>query len=256
MFRCRQSRFPQGRAWLGALTAMTASVALFGAGSASAADVLDAHCGDPTNPVGSSFNSFPRVGQTFTALNTGQLTSATVSVNKTGQPPPSQPDAVFSMQIRPLVSGVPGRKRRASAIATESRAGSCPTDRFFQPSHRQLLIPRLGGCGPAVRLGGGKNGRRHLWRGDSSGSVCGRHVGNEPRPGLGPWLERRLGLRDSRQRRGAPTKTQPPPTQPNTTAPTGQRAAARFKKCKKRFPGKAKAKKRKKCKKKANLLPV
>ena len=52
-----------------------------------------------------------------------------------------------------------------------------------------------------------------------------------------------------------PPPTQPPPTQPNTTAPTGQRAAA-LKKCKKKFPGKAKAKKRKKCKKKANLLPV
>jgi hypothetical protein len=38
-------------------------------------------------------------------------------------------------------------------------------------------------------------------------------------------------------------------------APTGQRAAA-IKKCKKKYPGKAKAKKRKKCKKRANLLPV
>jgi hypothetical protein len=40
-----------------------------------------------------------------------------------------------------------------------------------------------------------------------------------------------------------------------TVAPTGQRAAA-LKKCKKKFRGKAKAKKRKKCKKRANLLPV
>jgi hypothetical protein len=38
-------------------------------------------------------------------------------------------------------------------------------------------------------------------------------------------------------------------------APTGQRAAA-IKKCKKKFPGKAKAKKRKKCIKKAKKLPV
>jgi hypothetical protein len=37
--------------------------------------------------------------------------------------------------------------------------------------------------------------------------------------------------------------------------PTGQRDA-QIKKCKKKFPGEAKAKKRKKCKKKANLLPV
>ena len=42
---------------------------------------------------------------------------------------------------------------------------------------------------------------------------------------------------------------------PSATGPTGRRAAA-LKKCKKKFPGKAKAKKRKKCKKKANLLPV
>jgi hypothetical protein len=38
-------------------------------------------------------------------------------------------------------------------------------------------------------------------------------------------------------------------------APTGQRAVA-IKKCKKKFPGKAKAKKRKKCKKRAKRLPV
>jgi hypothetical protein len=90
---------------------MTASVALFGTGSAAAADVLDAHCGDPTNPDGSSFNSIPRVGQTFTALNTGQLTSATVSVNKQSN------DSDFSMQIRPLVSRVPKSARRRSRRA-------------------------------------------------------------------------------------------------------------------------------------------
>lgn len=50
------------------------------------------------------------------------------------------------------------------------------------------------------------------------------------------------------------------PTNATTQGPcpataTGQRAAT-LKKCKKKFPGKAKAKKRKKCKKKANLLPV
>jgi hypothetical protein len=48
----------------------------------------------------------------------------------------------------------------------------------------------------------------------------------------------------------------PPSTAPVVTpAPTGQRAAAR-KKCKKKFPGKANAKKRKKCIKKAKKLPV
>ena len=39
------------------------------------------------------------------------------------------------------------------------------------------------------------------------------------------------------------------------SGPTGQRAAA-LKRCKKKFTGKAKAKKRKKCKRKAKLLPV
>ena len=47
-----------------------------------------------------------------------------------------------------------------------------------------------------------------------------------------------------------------PTTAPTTAAvPTGQRAAA-IKKCKKKFPGKAKAKKRKKCIKKAKKPPV
>jgi hypothetical protein len=139
VFPSRRFRFPHGKVWLGALTAMTASVGLFGAGSASAAEVLDAHCGDPTNPVGSSFPSIPRVGQTFTALNTGQLISATVSVNKSGLPPPAQPDAAFSMQIRPLdVSGVP-EESAASAIATE--AVPAPASAGFAPLTANFLSP-------------------------------------------------------------------------------------------------------------------
>ena len=248
MFRCRQSRFPQGRAWLGALTAMTASVALFGAGSASAADVLDAHCGDPTNPVGSSFNSIPRVGQTFTALNTGQLTSATVNVNKVGQPTPSQPDAVFSMQIRPVDrSGVP-EESAASAIATESvpapaLTGFRPlTANFSSPAsvvagqQYALVVERTAdvfGVGTAAVPCAGD-----MWV-TNPGLVW----------GLGPSADLAFAIRVNA------VEPKPPPTQPNTTAPTGQRAAA-LKKCKKKFPGKAKAKKRKKCKKKANLLPV
>jgi DNA-binding beta-propeller fold protein YncE len=47
----------------------------------------------------------------------------------------------------------------------------------------------------------------------------------------------------------------PPAPPPSGAAPTGQRAAA-LRKCKKKFPGKSKAKKRKKCKRKANLLPA
>lgn len=47
----------------------------------------------------------------------------------------------------------------------------------------------------------------------------------------------------------------PTPTPTPTTTTTGQRAAA-IKKCKKKFAGKAKAKKRKKCIKKAKKLPV
>jgi hypothetical protein len=49
------------------------------------------------------------------------------------------------------------------------------------------------------------------------------------------------------------TVTQTPVTQPTVTQPTGQRAAA-LKRCKKKFSHKAK--KRKKCRKKARLLPI
>lgn len=52
---------------------------------------------------------------------------------------------------------------------------------------------------------------------------------------------------------GGTCPSPPPPPPPTTT--TGQRAAA-VKKCKKKFKGKAKAKKRKKCLKKANKQPV
>jgi hypothetical protein len=51
-----------------------------------------------------------------------------------------------------------------------------------------------------------------------------------------------------------PVTPQVPATAPQVPA-TGQRAAA-LKKCKKKFPGKTKARKRKKCIKKAKKLPV
>ena len=74
--------------------------------------------------------------------------------------------------------------------------------------------------------------------------------------GTGPWFEGNPFADFEFKTYVAPPPPPPPPVvQPATTAPTGQRAAA-LKKCKKKFPGKAKAKKRKKCKKKANLLPV
>jgi hypothetical protein len=249
MFRCRQSRFPLGRAWLGALTAMTASVALFGAGSASAADVLDAHCGDPTNPAGSSFNSFPRVGQTFTALNTGQLTSATVSVNKVGQPAPVQQNADFSMQIRPLVSGVP-EESAASAIATESVPAPALTG--FQPLTANFSTPASVVAGQQYALvveRTADSSADTFGVGTAAVPCAGDMWVTNPGPvwGLGPSADLAFAIHVN--------AVEPPPTQPNTTAPIGQRAAA-LKKCKKKFPGKAKAKKRKNCKKKANLLPV
>ena len=75
-------------------------------------------------------------------------------------------------------------------------------------------------------------------------------------PGAGPWFEGNTEVDFVFKTYVTPPPPPPPPVvQPATTAPTGQRAAA-LKKCKKKFPGKAKAKKRKKCKKKANLLPV
>jgi len=228
---------------------MTASVALFGAGSASAADVLDAHCGDPTNPGGSSFNDFPRVGQTFTALNTGQLTSATVNVNKVGQPAPVQQNADFSMQIRPLVGGVP-EEMAGSAIATETVPAPALTG--FQPLSANFSTPASVVAGQQYALVVERTA-------DSSADTFGVGIAavpcagdmwvTNPGPvwGLGPTADLAFAIHVN--------AVEPPPTQPNTTAPTGQRAAA-LKKCKKKFPGKAKAKKRKKCKKKANLLPV
>jgi hypothetical protein len=245
MFRCRQSRFPQGRAWLGALTAMTASVALFGAGSASAADVLDAHCGDPTAATSTSSSSIPRVGQTFTALNTGQLTSATLSVNKG-----SNNDA-FSMQIRPLdMSGVPDESA-ASAIATESVPA--PASSGFVPLIANFSSPASVVAGQQYALVVERTA--DVFGVGTAAVPCAGDIWvTNPGPvwGLGPTADLAFAIRVNAVE---PPPTQPPPTQPNTTAPTGQRAAA-LKKCKKKFPGKAKAEKRKKCIKKARKLPV
>lgn len=229
---------------------MTASVGLFGAGSASAAEVLDAHCGDPTNPLGSSFNSFPRVGQTFTALNTGQLTSATVSVDKVGQPAPVLQNADFSMEIRPLdMSGAP-EESAATAIATESVPAPALTS--FQPLTANF-------SSPASVIAGNEYALVVERTADSSADTFG--VGTAAVPcagdmwvtnpgpawGLGPSADLAFSIR---------VNAVEPPIVPTTSAPTGQRAAA-LKKCKAKAKQKHWSKTRlKKCKKKAKLLPV
>ena len=103
-----KSRSLQRRSMFGALTAMFACAVLFVAGSASAAEVPDANCAG--DPAGSS-NNLHRVGQTFTAQNTGWLTSATYS----GIFRLSNADA-FSMQIRPVDGSGKPLEDAASAI--------------------------------------------------------------------------------------------------------------------------------------------
>ena len=237
------------RAWLGALATMTASVALFGAGSASAADVLDAHCADPANPVGTNSSSQPRSGQTFTALNTGQLSSATVSVSKMSS------DQAFSMEIRPLdMSGAP-EESAATALATESvlapaSNGFAPiTADFSSPAsvvagHQYALVVErttdifgMGIQDPAVPCAG------DMW---VTTPVPAWAVNCTP--DMPPVC---TDLAFSIRVNPVEPPPQPPPPQPNTTAPTGERAAA-LAKCKK----KKTAKKRKTCRRKANLLPV
>ena len=159
-------------------------------------------------------------------------------------------DDAFSMQIRPLdVSGVP-EESAASAIASETVPA--PASTLFGPltanfstpasvvagQQYALVLERAspfdwGGQDPIVPCDG------DLWITDPNGWTL---------PGGGfDWAYSVFVT---------PSPPPPPPVvQPATTAPTGQRAAA-LKKCKKKFPGKAKAKKRKKCKEKANLLPV
>jgi len=232
---------------LAAPIAVVASLLL--ATSASAADVLDAHCGDPTNAINTANSSNPRYGQTFTALNTGQLTSATVNVSKSS-------DQTFSMEIRPVdISGVPDASA-SSALATESvpapaSGGFVPlTANFSSPASvvagqlYALVVERttdsfsMGVEDPAVLCEG------DMWLAGPPGPVWQKNC----TPDMPPVCRDMLFTIHVNAVEPPPT---PPPTPPNTTAPTGQRAAA-LAKCKK----KKSKQKRKKCKKRANLLPV
>ena len=109
---------------------LAAALPLAFASHASAAELPDASCpGDPA--TNGSSNGPDRLGQTFTALNTGQLTSATMTVSSLSNPDP------FSMQIRPLDGTEPGDD--ASAIATESVPA--PAGNAFTPISANFATP-------------------------------------------------------------------------------------------------------------------
>jgi hypothetical protein len=209
--------------------------------TASAEETLAASCEPPREFASSGWDYG---AQGFTPQLSGPLTRAEVDIHK------GAPNAGYLVEIRTVDGlGIPTDTVLATATVANASvpvgdsliSASFPNPAPVAASQEYALV---------VYLGGDVEGGVGYRTGDPcSGGIAFSEV-------AGPWDD---FLTLDMVFRVFVTPPAPTPTPPAPLAtplpPTGQRAAA-IKKCTRKFPGKAKAKKRKKCKKKANLLPV
>jgi hypothetical protein len=227
-------RRPLKRLALAAVLAAASPLAL--TSHASAAEVPDASC-QPTPDAGVTR---AKVAQTFTALNTGQMTSATMQASR-----PAGTTEDYVMEVRTVdMSGIPTETGLGSAAVP---ASGLPDDVFaYFTGHFSTPASVVAGQQYALVLS--RPGTSVIAGAKAADPCAGvgysASVITEPFSVLCPTTCWDLVFAVF------VTPPAPPLVQPTTTAPTGKRAAA-LKKCKKKH-GRA----RKKCKKKANLLPV
>ena len=174
------------------------------------------------------------IGQTFTAGFGGGLDQVDLNLQKLLG---STPTAYLSVELRDVSGGTPGGMILASKSLP---ASAIPTFPLFVPVNFSPPAPVVaGGHYAVVAYSATPPGNGWGW---SFGLTANPYAGGDPfstpnAPPSGAWMS---GTRDLAFK----TYVVPAP------GPTGQRAAA-LKKCKKKH-----GHKRKKCKKKANLLPV
>jgi hypothetical protein len=184
-----------------------------------------------TGGGGPQISSSSSASQTFTAGVSGELDQVDLSLGSNG------PIAPLTIEIRNVSGGAPGSTILASHSVPIS---SVPVTHAFVPVSFIAPVPVVAGTQYAiVAYSFTGSGQYYVWTGSGSDSYAGGGTFFASPPS-GAWttLVNDLGF-----------KTYVVP--PTTLGPTGQRAAA-LKKCKKKHSHK----KRKKCKKKANLLPV
>ena len=193
--------------------------------------------------------------QTFTAGLSGGVDQVDLQLQKALTPTP------LSVEIRNVSGGVPGDM----VLASQSVPGSSvPGSPAFVPIHFANPAPVVAGTQYAIVAYSSTNiTNDYGWSYSPNGAnpyAGGEGLYTSNSPPSGAWsppfgmsamtdLVFKTYVVVPTPYVVVPALVVPPP------GPTGQRAAAK-KKCKKKFPGKANAKKRKKCIKKANRLPV
>jgi hypothetical protein len=213
---------------------------LFMSASTAAAEVQDAACLAPSAVfLGPTPSSTARLAETFTALNTGQLTRAQIAIDKGGST-----TGDFVIDVRSLDgAGAPTEYVLASTAVLDSsvpNGNSNLTGTFSAPAsivagqRYALVLSRPGGGQWAVKTNQ-----------------------NNPCPDGQEFVSSGAGVAWTATGAGAYDAVfavfVTPPAPGTAAAPTGQRAAA-LRRCKKKF--RHNKPKLRKCRRKANLLPI
>jgi hypothetical protein len=197
-----------------------------------------------------AIESVQSMAQTFTAGITGGLDRVDLSLLQFG----GTPSAPLYVEIRDVSGGAPG----ANILANQSVP---PTAVSGSPSFVPIVFPSAAPVAAGAKysivafsFASLVGGMYWLWRGSSNANSYPGGAAFNSSPPLASWMAEPPGSNE------LAFKTYVVPSTPSTpsavTAPTGQRAAA-LSKCKKRAKKHNWSKERlKKCKKKANLLPL
>jgi hypothetical protein len=214
---------------------------LLGAPGSASAGTLDQQQTDFSD--GSyGIESAQSMAQTFTAGITGGLDQVDLSLIQFN----GTPSAPLFVEIRDVSGGAPGTKVLANQTVPTSAGSSSPS---FVPIAFPSAAPVVAGTQYSIVAFSFAStvGGYFAWKGSSSSTSYPRGAAFNSSPPLSSWTAEPPGSNE------LAFKTY---VVPRTATPTGQRAAARAS-CKKRAQKHHWSKKRlKKCKRKANLLPI
>jgi hypothetical protein len=234
------------------LVGLIAGCGLLFAPGAALAGTLDQQQTD-TSDGNYGIESAQSMAQTFTAGITGGLDQVDLSLFQFG----GTPSAPLYVEIRDVSGGAPGANILANQSVPPTAVSSSPS---FVPIAFPSAAPVVAGTQYSIvafsfaSLGGGMY---WLWKGSSNANSYPGGAAFNSSPPLASWMAEPPGSNElAFKTYVVPSTASTPSTASMATAPTGLRAAA-LAKCKKRATKHNWSKERlKKCKKKANLLPV
>ena len=219
------------------LTAAVAAGLLLGSAATASAGTLDQQQTANDNQAAAPYLS-NSVAQSFTAGLTGGLDQVDLMLARSGTP-----TAYLTVEIRDLSGGVPGQAILAArSLPASAVANTTPQ---FIPVHFNAPAPVVAGTQYAiVTYSANQVSNWILWYIKQADVYPGGEVFTSVTPPSSSWNP------DSGSDLAFKTYVVPTPA-PTSAATTGQRAAA-LKKCKKKHSARA----RRKCRKKAQLLPA